>query len=330
MGRKALKTLAVVLTVILACSLFPAAALATPVDEARAEQQELESQMDAINTDLMAAISRYDDARADLDETENVIAAKTDQLNACEQDLARANAILCQRAKGIYKYGDVNLLEVLFGSKSVSELTERFDLLTRIGNADAELVRSVGRTKSEIERMRAGLEQDRTKQATLLAQIEQEKSKIESQLSEKRGLLASVEDDLSRLTEPQVDESDARANSYRLIISDQSPGHGGVVDIARSLIGVPYMYGGTTPDGFDCSGFVWYCYRQSGISLNRMCDYPPTMWSYDELQPGDLVYSHGGGHVGIYSGGGMQIHAPYPGTYVQEGPISGFCGGYRP
>lgn len=92
---------------------------------------------------------------------------------------------------------------------------------------------------------------------------------------------------------------------------------GSIADIALRYQGVPYVYGGTTPGGFDCSGFVGYVYRQAGIGL------PRTSWgqgsagtqvSAAEAQAGDIVYY--GGHVGIYLGGGKMIHAPQPGQSV--------------
>lgn len=98
-----------------------------------------------------------------------------------------------------------------------------------------------------------------------------------------------------------------------------------LVQIARDLIGVPYRYGGTEPEyGFDCSGLVFYSYRQGGVPVPRTAaqqrQYAMPV-SASGLRPGDLVFFDTrakGGHVGIYSGKGRFIHAPSSGGRVRE------------
>ncbi len=90
-----------------------------------------------------------------------------------------------------------------------------------------------------------------------------------------------------------------------------------VVDTAMEFIGVPYLWGGSTPAGFDCSGFTQYVFKQHGITINRTTSTQyqnGTYVSKSSLQPGDLVffqntYKEGISHVGIYAGDGKFIHA---------------------
>ena len=101
-----------------------------------------------------------------------------------------------------------------------------------------------------------------------------------------------------------------------------------IVSYAYNFIGTPYVYGATGPDTFDCSGFTSYVYANAaGINITRTTYSQMgvgTPVSYDELQPGDLVFTYGGDHVGIYVGGGQYIHAPQPGDSVKEGNITSF------
>lgn len=95
-----------------------------------------------------------------------------------------------------------------------------------------------------------------------------------------------------------------------------------VLKIAYNYLGVPYVWGGTTPRGFDCSGFVQYVYAQRGIYLPRTTYEQVNVGrrvSRSQLRPGDLC--HFPGHVGIYIGDGMMIHAPKPGDVVSIASI---------
>ncbi len=94
-----------------------------------------------------------------------------------------------------------------------------------------------------------------------------------------------------------------------------------VLTTAMQYIGTPYRYGGSTPSGFDCSGFTSYVYAQLGVKLNRTAAGQMQNGTYvalADLQPGDLVFfGHGYiNHVGIYVGDGNMIHAPYSGRSV--------------
>lgn len=101
-----------------------------------------------------------------------------------------------------------------------------------------------------------------------------------------------------------------------------------IVSYAYNFIGTPYVYGATGPDIFDCSGFTSYVYANAaGINITRTTYSQMgvgTPVSYDQLQPGDLVFTYGGDHVGIYVGGGQYIHAPQPGDSVKVGNVTSF------
>ena len=96
-----------------------------------------------------------------------------------------------------------------------------------------------------------------------------------------------------------------------------------VIAIAMRYLGVPYVYGGSTPRGFDCSGFTGYVYAQLGVTLARSADgqyRSTTRIARSQAVPGDLVFYLSGGsayHVGIYLGGNQMIAAPHTGTVVR-------------
>ena len=110
---------------------------------------------------------------------------------------------------------------------------------------------------------------------------------------------------------------------------DPAPSSDGssIVSVAKNYLGVPYVWGGTSPSGFDCSGFTQYVFRQCGYSINRTADaqYSNGSYvSYDNLSAGDLVFfcntysASGITHVGIYIGGGQFIHSASGGVKISS------------
>lgn len=106
---------------------------------------------------------------------------------------------------------------------------------------------------------------------------------------------------------------------------------GSIAGNAAKYLGVPYVYAGTSPAGFDCSGLIYYAAKEAGISLPRTSQAQSTLGSYvsvSDLQAGDLVFWGSVGnayHVGVYIGNGQYIHAPEPGQNVTVQSVAYFA-----
>ena len=132
--------------------------------------------------------------------------------------------------------------------------------------------------------------------------------------------------------EAEVEASESQSKGQSNVSEKAPTTHGDVISYARQYLGTPYVWGGTSPNGFDCSGFVQYVYRNAaGISLPRDT-YGQigagSRVSQDQLQPGDLVFPDAG-HVGIYIGGGQMIHSPKSGDVVKISSVWSFYAGVR-
>ena len=101
-------------------------------------------------------------------------------------------------------------------------------------------------------------------------------------------------------------------------------------NVALAQLGTPYVWGGAAPGGFDCSGLVSWAYAQAGHG--GLPHYTGALWnsgthvSESDLAPGDLVFFHGLGHVGMYIGGGNFVHAPHTGDVVKISSLAGYSG----
>ncbi len=127
-----------------------------------------------------------------------------------------------------------------------------------------------------------------------------------------------------RTTRQRVSRSSAReAPSSTTAESARTSATGAeILAIAARYVGVQYRWGGTTPAGFDCSGYIQYVYKQVGISLPRTSSAQAQAGrrvSRSEARPGDLVWTEG--HIGIYAGGNMMYDSPRTGKPVAKRAI---------
>ncbi|WP_307049270.1 C40 family peptidase [Arthrobacter oryzae] len=119
-------------------------------------------------------------------------------------------------------------------------------------------------------------------------------------------------------------EAEGEAKAGKLADAASSAAASGLAAIAYTGIGSPYVWGGTTPSGWDCSGFTQWVYAQAGISIPRTNAWN-AMTPTATPAPGDLVMQNGGAHVGIYVGNGMMISAlnPSQGTILHAVSATG-------
>lgn len=136
------------------------------------------------------------------------------------------------------------------------------------------------------------------------------------------------------LKERKLERERAQASSNAGYTGSASVSSSAIVNKAYQYLGVKYVWGGTSPSGFDCSGFIQYVYGTQGISLPRTSRAQAASGKYVSIanaQPGDILYFGQSSvtHVGIYIGNGKMIHSPRPGKSVEIVSISWHVNNYR-
>ncbi|WP_404384904.1 C40 family peptidase [Knoellia locipacati] len=128
------------------------------------------------------------------------------------------------------------------------------------------------------------------------------------------------EGDLVAAAERSSDQASRSTTRTKISTTSVKQSSSQIVNIARTLLGIAYVYGGDDPSGFDCSGLTQYVYRKAGISIPRTASQQQREGTrVSDPQPGDLVfYGSPAWHVGIYTGGDMMIDSPRPGKYSSE------------
>jgi peptidoglycan DL-endopeptidase CwlO len=341
------------LVVVLTLSLLaaPAATAQQSVSSKQAEARRVLAQIQQIDASMEHAVEAYDAATYKLGKIETAQRENRHDLVVARSNLERAQEALSRRLVQMYTSGDdMSGIGVLLGATSLSDFLGRVDAEASVSSQDAQIVLEVTSFKAAVKRHEQALRRAHAAQASVVQQRAAQKARIASQLAQRRALLSTIRSQIARIQAAERARQVQIANQARARIASQpapdtsgsvvgasvstpettvaAPStHGGVVGIAMRYLGVPYRWGGASPSGFDCSGLVMYVYAQVGVSLphSSYAQYGAGVpVSRSQLQPGDLVFFNGLGHVGIYIGGNQMIHAPHTGDVVKISSLTGW------
>ena len=326
--------LALVFGVCVLSLVFAAASPASPVTTKKARLKAVQTKLDTVYAQAEVAVEKYNQATSQLDSVELKISQNQRLLDVAKRNLRTANKQLTVRAATIYKSRDVGIVDVLFQADSFDELVTQLDMMNRIGNSDVDTVKAIAAYRRDIRDRRVKLEADKKVAARLVAERAAQKNQILALESKLEKMTKGLKAEIKRLREQAALAAKLAAQQSwgGLVpppVDPNSPGHPEIVTIAQRYFGVPYVWGGASPSGFDCSGLTMYCYAQIGIQLSHGAtdqQRQSTPVALSDLRPGDLVffgnagYSH---HVAIYAGGGSVIEAPHTGDVVRYGALGG-------
>lgn len=288
---------------------------------------EIQVQLDDLDRELAIAAEAYNKAVLELEATRALLeTTKVDLANA-EAAYQLQQLTLSDRARDLYRDGEMHTLDVLMSAKSVSDLVSRIRFLQAMGESDADIAATLKAQRDQIAEKAAELEQAELVASSLEFELKARKIEMERRIEEREQVLAATQAEILTLLEAeasrrQLEESAlladvlSGASKAGIVVTPGSP-----VDTALAYHGVPYLWGGESPRGFDCSGLVMYVMAQHGVDLPH---YSGAQFQRGEkvavtdLQPGDAVFFGSPVyHVGMYVGSGYFIHAPRTGDFVK-------------
>jgi cell wall-associated NlpC family hydrolase len=351
------------------------AAHATPESELASERDraaQLEAQIEANGTRVSILDEQYTRAQLAIQEANERLAAAERELEARRNESDAVRAELATRSAELYMNAGNPAPLAALDVADANELGSRSAYASAAADAGRQLldeakvaIEQLGLQQQSLERARADAQAQSEALDAARREIEQATGEQQELLAQAEGRIASLVDEV-RAEREAAAEAAARAEMERQAAAqtttttaappadtgssdgtdpeDGSPGNVPApgpaaqvaVDTARAQLGKPYVYAGSGPDVFDCSGLTMYAWAAAGVSLphNAEAQYQSLPHvSQSELQPGDLVFFgspiH---HVGIYAGGGSMIEAPYTGVNVRYRSIyrSDYAGAARP
>ena len=299
---------------------------------------------------LDQASDNYGTALLEQQEAEQSRDAAQARIEEANAQIADLQGHLGTRARSMYRTGNSTLLDLLFGSTTFEALATNWDLLNTLNQNDADLVQQTKDLRAEVQEQKAVY----AEQERVAAEKANEAKRIEDEAAATVSAMQATYDSLSAeaaalLEQERAAQQAAEAAQAQAVVEasvqQATGGNGGgggepggtstpsnngptynpvtgnaIVDRAYGCIGLPYVWGGVGPNGFDCSGLVSYAVTGSFSRLGTT----GTFMGYPQVsdpQPGDIAVNSG--HCGIYIGNNQMIHAPDFGQTVCIGPVQG-------
>lgn len=284
---------------------------------------DLNNQIANIQTQVDELNSKLEVKNKELEETNNEISKRDKIIDNVNNELENTEQRKEENISNLADQLTTKLIEsktknLLGGNDELNDLTLHPVSFSVLENSNPNIVdvhvenTVLTETSEDLEKEKADLTETKNKQEEQHSQLSNKKQSLENEIGALKQKISDIE------TKERIREK------YGIDLSSTT--NADVLETAFGYIGVPYVWGGTSPAGFDCSGFVQYVYAKHGVYLPRTTIYQENVGTkVTDLQPGDLLfYGSPSHHVTMYIGGGKMIEAPHSGDYVKISPVRSY------
>ena len=334
-------------------------ATADPLGEAKAKAASLQATVTELQIKAEQATERYDAAEAALGTLVDQQRAAQREADAAGRVLQQNRAVVNERARALYMSGGTfAMYATLLQTGTPTSLFTALQDVQSLSNADHRMLASIDAATKQAKQAQNHVDALLQQQSSLMARAASASSDVDAALAAQQQALAAATEQVRTLEaqlQAEIDAQDAARAAAAMAAARQLALAGGFVAgptgpvaataiaAAQTQLGKPYVYGGSGPDVWDCSGLTQWAYRQAGVNLPRTAAEQylavGTKVPLGQLEPGDLLFwatdpanaatIH---HVAIYLGDGRMLAAPHTGTVVRIQPVylDGFFGAARP
>ncbi|WP_077835063.1 C40 family peptidase [Clostridium felsineum] len=327
--------------------------------------QDLEVTMEKMDNQIETIMSQRDSVNKKISEAQSNINEAQNDIETSKDNIKEEKDKFADRVRALYISGSTqSYVDILLQSKSFSDMVSRIDAIKQISDYDQKLVSDLKDSQNRIEAKKDKIVADKQQLEALNKENDSKLKELNDKKNEQNALVAKAKaeesKDAASLKAQQDAEKAAQARAIALAAAPKATpaapkaaapisrgtssapssnkqvsapssfaGSGNdVVSFAESFRGVHYVWGGTTPSGFDCSGLVQYVYNHFGISLPRTSQEQAGVGTtVSSPQPGDLLFfgpASAPYHVAIYAGDGQMVEAPRTGLDVRLTPVRNY------
>lgn len=305
--------------------MFSSSVMATPAanNNQTSTSVTVEKKIEMLDNQIEDAIRKIESNKKELNSTQNQIKDLQKEVSNTDKDIKLHEDIFKKRVRAAYISGIDSYLDIILDSKDMQDFIWRLEAIKKIVQFDNKVMMDLSSKKEKMLVDQKQLKDKSDKLVALKSDNEKKLSKLKTDKENQKKLLEQAPQRSYAL----ASAPGSKGSLSRGSLSISGGSNSDVVAYAYNFLGTPYQWGGTSPSGFDCSGFTQYVYSHFGVGLGRSTydqinDGTPV--SRDQLQPGDLVMFGSSGdphHTGIYVGNGMYIHAPRTGDVVKVSPV---------